>query len=153
MHFSHSRINKNCHLKVINVTMFTLNKRKRAGHTMKPKSETEVFIIQMWIILFLLLVYVHSLCMFLVWCGDLGWTRRRKQERRRKEKKRRERERSYASKVFSLCQRLHLIPCFMIWLNLHKVSPRSLRLFYTRGSERRSPIFAAAEAPEKRLSL
>ena len=31
MHFSHSRINRNCHLKVINVTMFTLNKWERAG--------------------------------------------------------------------------------------------------------------------------
>lgn len=35
MHFSHSRINRNCHLKVINVTT---NKRKRAGHTMKQES-------------------------------------------------------------------------------------------------------------------
>ena len=38
MHFSHSRINRNCHLKVINVTMFTLNKWERAGHTMKQGS-------------------------------------------------------------------------------------------------------------------
>ena len=55
--------------------------------------------------------------------------------------------------VSTMCQRLHLIPYFIIWFNLHKVSPKLLWLFYTWGSERWRTTFAAAEAPEKTLSI
>lgn len=111
MHFSHSRINRNHHLKVINVTTFPLDKRERAVHTMRQEStkkrKRSVYYTD-----------VHNyfsitrngvsiyLCPFTLYVSGMMWgPGMDKEEEAGKEEKREENEKGIKLLKFSLCVR------------------------------------------------